>query len=259
MLEDRLPPLDREEITRAKRMIDRQQPLSHIPLIQIIPFAEAIYDTTTWCLEAVHLKKRDESEEDEKHNEDEPENKGLKNLLQRAKTAHIGIDEEPYTSENVLDLDQNKNFRSNPFLYLGFGLWSYLEMMRVLTIAFALFTLILIPVFYVYRSGTNYSAGYVATHSLGNLGYSTESCMTANLTDSFLLTCDQGYVSKLVSVGMIPDVEGANLKTCMPEGENSFCKAGDYFKKTEFIKDFETVFPNTTKGTPYFVGSVSGG
>lgn len=67
--------------------------------------------------------------------------------------------------------------RDDPFNFLGFGMVAYRDLMFVLMMLFAVLTLIMLPVIYIYK-GHNaiVKPASFSNLSLGNMGYSSTQC-----------------------------------------------------------------------------------
>ena len=73
--------------------------------------------------------------------------------------------------------DDIESMGGDAFNLLGFGLMSYRNVLKSLTITFILLTIIFYPVINLYRSGTGvdveYNPGKYPEYSIANLGYSS--------------------------------------------------------------------------------------
>ena len=79
--------------------------------------------------------------------------------------------------ETLKDIE---DMNGEAFNLLGFGLVSYRNVLKSLTVTFLLLTMIFYPVINLYKSGTGVNTadnpGKYSSYSIANLGYSTVQC-----------------------------------------------------------------------------------
>ncbi len=91
---------------------------------------------------------------------------------------------------------------------LGYGIVAYKDMLWVLTLAFAVFTIISLPCVLTYYSGDGYDQSYdqlqgYEVYSLGNLGYSSVQCAQIPVGIGILsLQCPYGTIGSIISYGV---------------------------------------------------------
>lgn len=73
----------------------------------------------------------------------------------------------------------------DPFHYLGFGMVSYFDMIKVFAFVFFVLTIVNIPVMKIYAQGDNYKTdaldSTIKMMSLGNWGFSTTKCVSSGM------------------------------------------------------------------------------
>ena len=99
----------------------------------------------------------------------------------------------------------------DPFQSLGHGIQSYFKMIETMIYLFTVFTILFIPVFYLYNNGRAFnekdSFDY-GTYSLGNLGHTEPICKHEYFEKKDGITrfrCKKGKLSKLHAIGVIPE------------------------------------------------------
>lgn len=131
--------------------------------------------------------------------------------------AELGVKglEEPLLGMN----DQEEEFPEgeDPYLSLGYGMVAYFHMLKVFIMMWSLFTILVIPVIYIYAQYTGLRAGvnFMKTQfSLGNMGFTTNTCKHTftSVDGDFSYTCQTGYILNVTSVGILPALETENTK-----------------------------------------------
>ena len=87
--------------------------------------------------------------------------------------------------------------------YLGFGVVSYFDLLKVMIFVFLVFTLLHMPIMRIYEEYDNFSdevmEGKFNIFSLGNMGFSTTKCSsTGIMTDKIVLSCKTGNITEIV-------------------------------------------------------------
>ena len=99
--------------------------------------------------------------------------------------------------------------KSDPYLYFGYGMVSYFNLLTYLMAFFLLGTLLNVPA-YVFYSSENpdgpLNGNWLTQFTLANLGYSQSKCFSVLSAASALsMKCPSGRMTKLVSYGVIPN------------------------------------------------------
>lgn len=101
-------------------------------------------------------------------------------------------------------------------------------MLFTMTVAFTVFSLLLIPTIRGYKSGLGYEGhvhtGY-ATSMIANLGYSSMQCHSAPVSlGSIPITCEYGIVGQIVEYGINNPDMGSPVDACINNDFNRSCK-----------------------------------
>lgn len=97
--------------------------------------------------------------------------------------------------------------RDDPFNFLGFGMVAYRDLMFVLALLFAVLTIIMLPVIYIYK-GHNaiVKPSSFSNLSLGNMGYSGTQCQRIPYDlKKITMFCSFGFVTDIKYLGINPD------------------------------------------------------
>jgi len=141
-------------------------------------------------------------------------------------------------------LKREQKHSTDPFLSLGFGILSYLDMLKSLSGLFIMITIFCIPLFYIYGTGEAFSnerSFPVSRFMLGNIGASTMACVHESMRDGKLeLTCPPGsfHDSSHATFGMISSEIDAKFKhSCLQTGEldEEIASNSDVYNCTSFI------------------------
>lgn len=94
----------------------------------------------------------------------------------------------------------------DPFYVYGFGLVAYRNSLFILAVAFAVFSLLAIPIEKTYNSGHGFtSSDKYGKGTLTHLGYNSMNCLNKQLVmEKFVLQCPYGQMSRLKSFGINP-------------------------------------------------------
>jgi hypothetical protein len=90
----------------------------------------------------------------------------------------------------------------DPIDYLGFGIVSYFNLLKICIFTFLVITVLHIPVMKIYGSYNNYNEDandrLFKVVSLGNMGFSTTKCSSSGLAaDKIILSCKTGVINKI--------------------------------------------------------------
>ena len=118
-------------------------------------------------------------------------------------------------------LQQTNTFRKDPYKYLGYGL--YFSLLTYLLLLFIIISLCLIPLLWLFHTGSVYDRDSMASYTMGNMGYSSQQCVTTPLSyDSLGFNCQGGKIRTLDFVGINP-VTGDNPTSCVYNDMSSSC------------------------------------
>ena len=104
---------------------------------------------------------------------------------------------------------------ADPLVRLGFGICAYRDIVWSMIWTFVIFSLIMIPQFKIYASGTAYNSLPNILKSsenlmLGNMGYSTVNCVSMPVeVGSYTFTCPYGVIGQITDFGVNNPGSGA--------------------------------------------------
>jgi len=125
----------------------------------------------------------------------------------------LSFNAQPAETEFIKPVFKDKD---DPANYLGYGIVSYLSLIKVLIATFSLLSLVHLPVIITYGRYENYSNdimdNYQKVYSLGNMGFSGPRCVHVGLrVDNALLSCPTGSIRQLIDFGFISTDEDQNV------------------------------------------------
>jgi hypothetical protein len=132
-----------------------------------------------------------------------------------------GGDEQAKSKDEVdkecLQVKPDFDEGEDPFLYLGFGIVSYFDLIKVLIWVFLILTLVNTPNIMIFQSYSNYSNDMVDRGSrmmtMGNMGFSTPKCVdTGMATNNIIMSCKTGYIAKVTDFGI--NAKGEDKTLC---------------------------------------------
>lgn len=128
--------------------------------------------------------------------------------------------------------------KDKPFLYFGFGINLYFDLLLTLMIAMAVISILTVPILNILSKRNNYTPDSWDVFTLGNMGFSAAYCSSSSLiADNFLATCGTGQITCLKYAELLPG-NSENLSVCKPSNDTKACEGS--FKKDEFISFFNT-------------------
>jgi len=120
--------------------------------------------------------------------------------------------------------DDIESMGGDAFKILGFGLMSYRNVLKSLTITFILLTAIFYPIINLYRSGSGVNVennpGKYSQYSIANLGYSSIQCATIPvIMEKLILQCPYGNITNIIpnGIGLNPHdgVKNVKMDACL--------------------------------------------
>ena len=134
--------------------------------------------------------------------------------------------------------------REKPFLYLGFGINLYFDLLLVLILTMIVIWILFIPVYKILNKGLNYEQGTWSTYSLGNFGYSSATCSSSSLiVDGFIAQWSSGQIASLKHLELHPG-NSTVKNACLPSEDTDIC-AGS-LNKEKFSSYFDQNCINKT-------------
>jgi hypothetical protein len=129
----------------------------------------------------------------------------------------------------------------DPVHYLGFGIVSYFNLLKICIFIFLVITVLHIPVMKIYKSYNNYNEDVAdklfKVVSLGNMGFSTTKCTGTGLAaDKIILSCKTGIVNRIFDFSFSGEFEDHDL--CV-RNTTGVCDANAY-DPIKLRKDLET-------------------
>ena len=189
-------PLEQEEIDEAKQKIEEMHPLTNLPLHRVFPMWALC---TKKCARKTNTKHVSPAENHSKEME------RLNKAGRVSNGSGVSIQELLLGSNDADPFPEGED----PYLRLGFGMVAYFSMLKALILMFSLFTLLVLPVIFIYggydglKSGSNYSK---SKYSLGNLGFSENICkhIFTEVDGKYRFACRTGTIERLAYQGILP-------------------------------------------------------
>jgi len=153
--------------------------------------------------------------------------KGFLPTLRNLRTAEV----KKALEKGVSLLTKQKMLELEPMARFGFGIVSYMQLLRFMSFVFAGLTIIQIPVMYTYSQGTAYKKpsdlflGGYDFFMLGNLGYSAVNCDSIPVNVGHLgLQCNYGTVGKITDFGFHERNDEDTFEMCVNDDRMLACK-----------------------------------
>ena len=134
------------------------------------------------------------------------------------------------------DIFTTPAIKENPYLYYGFGIKLYFDLIQTLILAMVVISVLLIPVLIIWNTGIYFEESSLNQFSLGNLGSSSVVCSSSFLDeDNFVDNWAIGKISSLTAVGVLPVGSGISDAWLGNQGKGGW----DYYlDKNQFLADF---------------------
>ena len=171
------------QIDYAYELIDEIHPIEKFPIYDAYPWLR--YITSRCCHGMAYFKPHDENEVDPTAVKDELDQELLERRTARSTqrcTYMVNGKEHKKRSKKIRINHYNEETITEPLARLGFGIIAYTGMLHYMIWAFALYSIMLIPVFMFYSNGSGYGGvddvdklSY-ASKTLGSLGFSSYQC-----------------------------------------------------------------------------------
>ena len=151
------------------------------------------------------------------------------------------LNQENQTNKQLSELEI-QNQKRDPYLQLGVGLYLYRSYLRTMTVLFLILSILACPIAYIYSEGMAFSdikenSYHKAVFSLGNMGYTTPSCIFQPLNLLPLeLKCDYGYMSEIAVDGIGIDInKNPKRDACLVKEEFENVRCSNLLKKDGVI------------------------
>lgn len=145
--------------------------------------------------------------------------------------------DETEDSDSSDEILSSPTLKENPFLYLGFGINLYFDLLLMLILTMCIICILMIPVYKIYQRRNNYEKDTWDVYTLGNFGYSSITCSSSSLLiDNYMAKCSTGQIASLEYLELLPS-DSKDLSTCLPNRETEYCEP--FLDKRKFTEYFE--------------------
>eukprot|EP00347_Sterkiella_histriomuscorum_P023421 403334704 len=225
-------PLSKEEISRGKYVVETLHPLTEVPIYKALPYLGAVKNLLKKpndqerrnLVQSDQLKEGKQAQDMAKQKTKDPSKNQFANMIGSGQANDI---EGAFNAKGHQQPNPKPQFQENedPVDYLGLGVTSYFQVLRVLMFTFFVLTILHIPVMSMYKSHGNFNeeTGEKASLklSLGSMGFSQVKCtQTGMATDRIVLSCKTGFIGKIVDFGLNARFENRDM--CI-RNQNGVC------------------------------------
>ena len=102
--------------------------------------------------------------------------------------------------------EEQRQLEEDPFLILGYGLYSYYSMISVFILCFIVISLCTLPMIFLYGQWAGpHLKGITGKMSIGAFGYASHDCVSLALgTNKVGLSCKTGNITNITHYGVVP-------------------------------------------------------